>query len=128
MRSRNRKRGPHLSRFEREVRDGLTRHGLFFQAELPSLAGKPDIVLEDQKIAIFLDGCFWHCCPTHWKKPTSNQGYWLDRRSSVRRRDREVTEALQASGWVVERFWEHESTHSIVKEIVELEAGSSLLY
>ncbi|MET8681099.1 very short patch repair endonuclease [Streptomyces sp. NPDC004647] len=67
-----------------------------------------DIAFPGPKIAVFLDGCFWHGCPQHATRPRANADWWrqkLDRNIS---RDRETTESLTTAGWTVLRFWEHE--------------------
>ena len=74
------------------------------------LPGKPDFVFPAQRIAIFVDGCFWHGCDDHSKPPKSNQVYWMQKLQRNRQRDRKVTRILRARGWRVYRFWEHELT------------------
>jgi DNA mismatch endonuclease (patch repair protein) len=70
--------------------------------------GKPDFVFNKQKLAIFVDGCFWHQCPFHATLPRHNQEFWLKKLTANVERDREVTEHLQQRGWNVMRIWEHE--------------------
>ncbi len=70
--------------------------------------GKPDFVFPQRRLAIFIDGCFWHGCPQHCRKPASNQSYWLPKLQRNRRRDLLVTRTLRAKGWRVLRIWEHE--------------------
>lgn len=72
------------------------------------LPGKPDLVFPGRRVAVFVDGCFWHGCPEHGVRPTTNSDFWrqkLDRNIS---RDREVTRHLMHQGWTVIRLWEHE--------------------
>jgi len=69
--------------------------------------GKPDFVFWKQRIALFIDGCFWHGCPKCKLTPKSNTEYWGTKISHNRRRDRDVTKELQSKGWQVIRFWEH---------------------
>jgi DNA mismatch endonuclease (patch repair protein) len=76
-----------------------------------------DIVFTRSKVAVFLDGCFWHGCPDHATSPRSNAEWWrakLDRNMS---RDRETTEHLASEGWLVLRFWEHEATEDIARQV-----------
>lgn len=68
---------------------------------------RPDIVFTRQRIAVFVDGCFWHRCPEHTSSPRSNQAYWLPKLKANVARDERVTAALGADGWRVERIWEH---------------------
>lgn len=72
--------------------------------------GKPDFVFPTQKLAVFVDGCFWHGCPRHGTKPKSNVTYWWKKISANKARDRLVTRTLRARGWRVLRIWEHELT------------------
>ena len=72
------------------------------------LPGRPDFVFRDERLAVFVDGCFWHCCPQHSEIPTSNRTYWLPKLLANQRRDRRVASQLRARGWKVIRVWEHE--------------------
>ncbi len=72
------------------------------------LFGKPDFVFPKVKLAIFVDGCFWHCCPKHTTKPKSNRAFWRRKFSANRARDQIVTRTLKRGGWRVLRVWEHE--------------------
>lgn len=71
------------------------------------VAGNPDFVFPAQRIAIFLDGCFWHSCPKRCKPPPANSQFWAEKLASNRRRDRRVKALLRQQGWTVVRFWEH---------------------
>src|SRR5260221_9025305 len=68
-----------------------------------SLVGKPDFVFPKLRLAIFIDGCFWHGCPKHGRKPGSNRSYWLAKLARNRARDREVVRLLRKKGWQVLR-------------------------
>jgi DNA mismatch endonuclease (patch repair protein) len=70
------------------------------------LPGKPDFVFPAEKVAVFVDGCFWHGCPRHGRVPTSRMEYWAPKLARNAQRDRAVTRALRASGWTVLRIWE----------------------
>jgi DNA mismatch endonuclease, patch repair protein len=72
------------------------------------LPGKPDFVFRRQRLAVFVDGCFWHGCPKHGRQPGSNAGYWLTKLARNRERDRDVCRALRKLGWTVIRLWEHD--------------------
>ncbi|MDB5354882.1 MAG: mismatch repair protein Vsr [Phycisphaerales bacterium] len=72
------------------------------------LFGKPDFVFPKLKLAIFVDGCFWHCCPKHSNLPVNNRLFWERKLEGNRRRDRLVSRRLRAAGWRVVRVWEHE--------------------
>jgi len=72
------------------------------------IAGKPDFVFPRKRIAVFIDGCFWHGCPKHCRMPASNVAYWDGKIRRNVRRDKKITRDLQGMGWIVFRFWEHE--------------------
>jgi DNA mismatch endonuclease (patch repair protein) len=70
------------------------------------LLGKPDFVWRRERLALFVDGCFWHGCPRHGHIPRSNRAYWIHKLARNSLRDRETTHLLKASGWKVMRVWE----------------------
>jgi DNA mismatch endonuclease (patch repair protein) len=72
------------------------------------LLGKPDFVFSDSKLAVFVDGCFWHGCQKHLRMPADNRAYWLGKIARNQGRDRATARALRNSGWRVMRIWEHE--------------------
>lgn len=72
--------------------------------------GKPDFVFPKLRLAIFVDGCFWHACPLHGTKPKSNVAFWQQKLTINQERDRVVTRRLKKAGWRVLRLWEHELT------------------
>jgi DNA mismatch endonuclease, patch repair protein len=75
------------------------------------LTGNPDFVFPKQKVALFVDGCFWHGCTKHCRMPKRNSSYWNPKIASNKVRDRKVNRALRRAGWQVLRIWEHELTH-----------------
>jgi DNA mismatch endonuclease (patch repair protein) len=80
-----------------------------------------DIVFPGPRVAVFVDGCFWHSCPKHATFPKTNQGYWLPKLAENRERDRRQTTRLRAAGWTVLRVWEHQClppTARVVERIV----------
>jgi DNA mismatch endonuclease (patch repair protein) len=72
------------------------------------IIGKPDIAYARWKVAVFVDGCFWHVCPKCYVAPSSNVSYWDAKRERNQHRDEEVSSALSGQGWQVVRIWEHE--------------------
>lgn len=70
--------------------------------------GKPDFVFPRHRIAVFVDGCFWHACPLHGRVPVSNRAFWMEKLDKNRRRDRLVTRRLRNNGWMVIRIWQHD--------------------
>lgn len=74
----------------------------------PKILGNPDIVLKNRKIAIFVNGCFWHKCKQHYRKPQSNKDYWLGKINNNVKRDKENIKKLRKVGFNVLVIWEHE--------------------
>lgn len=72
------------------------------------IIGKPDFVFTNKKIAVFIDGCFWHGCQIHCRLPATNVDYWENKIIKNKQRDRHVTKELKRRGWTVMRFWEHD--------------------
>ncbi len=72
-----------------------------------SVIGKPDFVFRKQKIAVFVDGCFWHGCRWHCRMPQDNRRYWQHKISRNAERDRATTRLLRRAGWRVIRLWQH---------------------
>jgi DNA mismatch endonuclease (patch repair protein) len=85
------------------------RYRLGHSIDLPGRrAVRPDLAWTRAKLAVFVDGCFWHGCPDCGRTPRSNLDYWVPKLTANVRRDAEQTEALMLLGWRVLRFWEHE--------------------
>ena len=89
------------------LRRALHRRGLRYSLTR-RLPGSPDVALVRSRVAVFVDGCFWHGCPEHCRRPSSNTDYWGRKIDRNMARDRRVTEELEEAGWRVLRFWEHE--------------------
>jgi DNA mismatch endonuclease (patch repair protein) len=68
-----------------------------------------DILFPRRRIAVFVDGCFWHGCPEHYNTPRTNAGYWARKIARNISRDRQADDLLTGAGWSVLRFWEHDS-------------------
>jgi len=96
------------TKIEMKVRKTLWHKGLRYRKNYKELIGTPDIAFPNQKLVIFLDSCFWHGCPLHFREPKSNQKFWQDKIKRNRERDAEQTEHYVCQGWVILRFWEHE--------------------
>lgn len=92
---------------EIKLRKALFKEGFRYRVR-HKLPGKPDIIFPGRKIAIFVDGCFWHGCPYCYKEPSDNKEFWKNKLVVNKKRDCEVNEILEAKGWIVLRFWEHE--------------------
>lgn len=72
------------------------------------ITGRPDFAFPKQKLAVFVDGCFWHGCPKHATQPKGNRAFWTAKLTANKARDRRVNSELKASGWRVVRVWEHD--------------------
>jgi len=84
------------------------KHGIKGWRRNWKLEGKPDFVFLKLKIAIFVDGCFWHRCPKHYIKPRNNKDFWENKISKNVKRDKQVNRTLKSKGWKVIRIWEHD--------------------
>ncbi len=109
------------TRPEVSVRRLLHAAGARYRVDFPPLGGRrrADIVFTKLRVAIFIDGCFWHCCPQHGTHPARNSEYWGPKLQRNVERDTEVTQTLLAHGWTVLRFWEHEAPQLIADVILE---------
>jgi len=76
---------------------------------LPTLRRQADIVFPRARVAVFVDGCFWHACPDHGSRPATNDWYWHDKIERNRERDSDTDRQLAGAGWIVVRVWEHEA-------------------
>jgi DNA mismatch endonuclease, patch repair protein len=81
---------------------------------------RPDIVFTRSRVAIFVDGCFWHGCPTHGQIPASNLSFWTEKLSANITRDRTQDRLLDAAGWTVLRIWEHVPVEEALTEVAGL--------
>lgn len=93
---------------EKVVREILRSLGIRYRLD-STLLGRPDIKLVGQKAVIFVDGCFWHGCPRHFKVPSGNREFWLDKIKKNVERDRKVDSLLRRAGYKVIRIWEHQA-------------------
>src|SRR5215469_1013993 len=79
---------------------------------------RPDIAFTARRVAVFVDGCFWHACPQHGSKPRANDWYWTPKLARNVERDRAADETLAAAGWQVVRIWEHESLEQALTAVI----------
>ncbi|WP_410789276.1 very short patch repair endonuclease [Kribbella sp. C-35] len=109
---------------ERAIRSELHRRGLRFRKDLRLDLGaakpRPDLVFIGSRVAVFVDGCFWHCCPDHGRSPGRNTDYWTPKLARNRERDQMNTASLQEVGWIVVRVWEHEDLLEVADRIERL--------
>lgn len=95
------------SSLESKVTKELWNKGFRFRKNVRKLMGNPDIAIQKYKIVIFIDSCFWHSCPIHGNKPSSNVEYWEKKLQRNVDRDNEVNQYYSKLGWMVLRVWEH---------------------
>lgn len=109
------------TRPELAVRRLLHADGLRYRVDFAPLGGRrrADIVFTKRRVAVFIDGCFWHGCPRHATLPKRNSDYWLPKLERNIARDAETNVALADAGWRVLRFWEHESPEHVARSIAE---------
>jgi DNA mismatch endonuclease (patch repair protein) len=86
----------------------LWSRGLRYRLHAKTPFGRPDLVFARKKVAVFVDGCFWHGCPDHYAPPRSQSRFWAEKLRQNVARDRLQTRQLEAHGWRVVRLWEHE--------------------
>ena len=99
------------TRPEKALRSAVHRLGLRYKVAvrpIPEIRRTADLVFFRQKVAVFLDGCYWHGCPTHYIPSHSNVSYWSERIDANKRRDIETNLLLIEAGWFVIRVWEHD--------------------
>lgn len=121
--TRRRDTGPELA-----LRAELHRRGLRYRVDFSPVTGircRPDIVFTRSKLAVFVDGCFWHSCPTHATRPAAHADWWRTKLEANVMRDRRNDRELTDAGWRVLRVWEHESSSTaadrIQRELLALE-------
>lgn len=107
---------------ELELRSLLHRRGLRFRvhALLPGLRRRSDIVFTRARVAVFVDGCFWHGCPEHGSWPKQNANWWREKIEANQRRDLDTDARLKAAGWTVVRVWEHDDPMRAAERITEI--------
>lgn len=86
-------------------------------APLPKMRRRADLVFTRLKVAVFVDGCFWHRCPIHGTVPKNNRDWWIAKLDGNEARDRDTDERLAAAGWAVVRIWEHAAPEEAVTTV-----------
>jgi DNA mismatch endonuclease (patch repair protein) len=106
---------------ELAIRSALHEAGLRFRVNyrpLPSSRIEVDVAFLRHRLALMIDGCFWHCCPQHGTQPQRNAVWWGDKLAANRSRDRRADAALAAGGWTVMRVWAHQSVADVVAGVL----------
>ena len=96
------------SKLEVRFRKALWAEGCRYRKNSTKYFGKPDLVLKKLKTVIFIDSCFWHCCPEHGEIPRTRREFWKKKLDRNKARDKEVTAHYKEKGWKVVRIWEHD--------------------
>lgn len=126
--NRSRDTGPEMA-----IRKRVHAMGLRYRVSARPILGlrrTADLVFPTERIAVFIDGCFWHGCPEHRRQPRANAEYWAAKVQRNRQRDVDTDLALDRSGWTILRFWEHERPDEVAEsirqavEIARLRLGS----
>lgn len=111
--------------FELRIRKRLHSLGYRYRVDYPvpipeMRRRRIDIAFPSKKLAVFLDGCYWHGCPLHGSMPKANQKAWEEKIRKTQTRDKQTTLALEKAGWTVLRFWEHDSDDTILEKITSV--------
>lgn len=102
------------------LRRALHHRGMRFRVHAANLPGRPDIVLVRVRLAIFVDGCFWHGCPDHGVMPKANRSFWSEKIGGNQLRDRRNDAALVELGWSALHVWEHEDPEAVAARLERL--------
>lgn len=116
------------TRPELALRSAVHRLGLRYRVSMRPLKAvrrTADLCFSKAKVAVFLDGCFWHGCPVHHTKAKTNADYWADKVTNNRRRDAETDRVLAEAGWTVVRVWEHESPVEAAGRVADVVRAAS---
>lgn len=107
---------------ELALRSALRAYGVRYRvdAKLPGSRRRADVAFFWAKVAVFVDGCFWHGCPKHGSWPKTNAEWWQQKIRTNQRRDRDTDHMLKAQGWTVLRFWEHTDPITAARRIVKV--------
>lgn len=112
------------------LRRALWRAGLRYRVSPKGVVGRPDIVFPRRRIAVFIDGCFWHGCPQHYVRPKTRPDFWIRKLKENTTRDSFQTSELERSGWRVVRVWEHVldvALETVATEIYRIVQGGTPL-
>ena len=107
------------TRPEMAIRRLLHARGLRYRVDavLPGMRRRADLVFSSARIAVFIDGCFWHGCPDHGTQPKNNAAWWAEKIASNVKRDRDTDQRLTVDGWTVLRIWEHEAPELAAEKV-----------
>jgi DNA mismatch endonuclease (patch repair protein) len=105
---------------EIDLRSALRKLGLHYRVDwqLPGTRRRADVAFPRLKVAVMVDGCFWHACPVHATWPKKNALWWREKILANQKRDRDTDSQLEAQGWRVLRFWEHERPSNAARKVL----------
>jgi DNA mismatch endonuclease (patch repair protein) len=107
------------TKIEIQLRKAVWSTGLRYRLHV-KLPGTPDLAFSKSKVALFIDGCFWHGCPLHAVRPKSNRAFWQRKFAQNSARDKRVNRELKERGWKVLRCWEHDVEQNLKKVIGQI--------
>lgn len=90
---------------------------------LPRVRRTADLVFRGAHVAVFIDGCYWHGCPLHYRQPAANSDYWRDKVARNRARDADTDALLRAERWTVLRFWAHDAPQAVAETVRSVVVG-----
>jgi DNA mismatch endonuclease (patch repair protein) len=105
------------------LRSAIHRKGLRFRIDVSLIEGlrrRADVAFHSARVAVFVDGCFWHGCPIHGTWPKSNAEFWREKIERNRQRDADTDHRLEETGWLVIRVWEHEDPSEAAENICQV--------
>lgn len=108
------------TKIEDAVARELFKNGVRFRRNVKNLPGTPDIAIKKYKIVIFIDSCFWHGCPEHFKMPKSNKTFWANKIKRNADRDASINQYYIENNWHVFRIWEHKLKTNFKNEITNI--------
>tara|TARA_B100001971_G_C18215996_1_gene553881 strand:+ start:1213 stop:1581 length:369 start_codon:yes stop_codon:yes gene_type:complete len=101
------------------LRSAIHKRGFRYRLHY-DIQGKPDIVFPSKRVAVFVDGCFWHRCPKCYKEPKTNTNYWRKKISRNQQRAKSVNRQLKRDDWTVMRVWEHEIIDNLDRSVEKI--------
>jgi len=104
------------------IRKLLWKKGIRYRIHNKSIYGTPDISIKTDRIAVFIDGCFWHGCRRCYKEPATNTAFWREKIHNNKKRRLKVRKVLKKQGWYMQEFWEHQinsSPQSVIDSIIQ---------
>lgn len=126
MRRRMKRQARRDTKPELELRSILHRRGLRYRVDrrvIRAVRSRADLVFGPTRVAVFVDGCFWHACPWHGTLPRKNGAWWREKLAGNRVRDRRTDRILREAGWVVIRVWEHQDMEKAATRVETVVRG-----